>query len=260
MPPSPSPAKIQLVALPDIPLVKPGDDLAGLILAGVAALGCSLGAGDVLVIAQKIVSKAENRYADLRQITPSSRARDLADICHKDERLVELILSESAEVLRCRPGVLVVVHRLGVVLANAGIDGSNVAPEGEAERVLLLPADPDGTCRRLRETLRERAGVDVAVIINDSVGRAWRYGTVGIALGASGLPSLLDLRDRRDLFDRPLMISREGIADELAAAASLLQGQADEGTPVVLIRGFEPRGTSVCAAALIRPKAADLFR
>lgn len=260
MPAAPSPIKLELVALPGIPLVEPGADLVDLILDGTAAAGYALGRDDVLVIAQKIVSKAEDRYVDLRRVTPSSRARALADICQKDPRLVELILSESLEVLRCRPGVLVVAHRLGVVLANAGIDGSNAAPDGEAERVLLLPADPDETCRRLRAALRQRTGVDAGVIINDSVGRAWRNGTVGIALGASGIPSLLDLRDRRDLFDHPLMISREGIADELAAAASLLQGQADEGTPIVLVRGFKPHGTATSAAALIRPKEMDLFR
>ncbi|MFQ5985502.1 MAG: coenzyme F420-0:L-glutamate ligase, partial [Alphaproteobacteria bacterium] len=231
-----------------------------LILDGAAAAGDSLVSGDVLVIAQKIVSKAEDRYVDLGQVTPSARARELARRCDKDPRLVELILSESTEVLRCRPGLVVVVHRLGVILANAGIDSSNAEPEGEAERVLLLPQDPDGTCRRVRTELRERAGVDVAVIINDSLGRAWRKGTVGIALGASGLPSLLDLRGCRDLFDRPLTVTQQGLGDELAAAASLLQGQADEGTPVVLIRGLELEGTTANAAALIRPEATDLFR
>ncbi len=260
MSPSLSPAKLQLIALPGIPLVKPGDDLAHFILGGVAAADESLSTGDVLVIAQKIVSKAENRYVDLRQVTPSARARELADLCHKDPRLVELILSESDEVLRCQPGIVIVVHRLGIIFANAGIDSSNVEPEGEAERVLLVPQDPDGTCRRLRGELRERSGVDLAVIINDSVGRAWRNGTVGIALGASGLPSLHDLRGRRDLFGRSLVVTQEGIADELAAAASLLQGQAGEGAPVVLIRGLKLAGAAANAAALIRPKAKDLFR
>ena len=251
---------LELAVLPGIPSVKPGHDLAGLILDGVAAAGRSLSEGDVLVIAQKIVSKAEDRYVNLQSITPSSRACELATLCEKDARLVELILSESTEVVRYRPGVLIVVHRLGVVLANAGIDHSNVEPANDAERVLLLPKDPDGTCRRLREALRKRAGVDVGVLVSDSVGRAWRNGTVGIALGAAGLPSLLDLIARRDLSGRQLKVSQQAVADELAAAASLLQGQADEGTPVVLVRGFNSRGAETPAAALIRPKSEDLFR
>ncbi len=240
--------------------MKPGDDLADLILDGLTAARRMLDEGDVLVVAQKIVSKAEGRYVDLRQIEPSPRARELAAQCRKDARLVELILSESTEVVRYRPGVLVVVHRLGVVLANAGIDHSNVEPANGAERVLLLPENPDGTCERLCERLRIQTGVSVGVIVNDSVGRAWRNGIVGVALGAAGLPALLDLRTRRDLFGRPLMASQQAIADELAAAASLLQGQADEGTPVILIRGFTVRGASARAAALIRPKDEDLFR
>jgi len=260
MAPPTASARCELTPLPGIPLVRPGDDLVRLILDGVAAAGLALRPGDVLVIAQKIVSKAEDRYADLGQVRPSQRACELAARCDKDPRLVELILAESRQVLRHRPGVLVVVHRLGIVLANAGIDHSNVEPEGELERVLLLPEDPDGSCRRLRRALRDRAGAEVAVVINDSVGRAWRNGTVGIALGASGLPALLDLRGRRDLYERPLMVSEQAIGDELAAAASLVQGQADEGMPVVLVRWSAPAGAEVDAAALIRPEAEDLFR
>lgn len=262
MPPLRSPARLQLVALPGIPLVKPDDDLVGFILDGVTAADESLRPGDVLVIAQKIVSKAEGRYVDLRRITPSARAQELAERCFKDPRMLELILSESTEVLRCRPGLVIVVHRLGVVLANAGIDASNVEPEGDAERVLLLPRDPDGTCRRLRAELGRRTGADVAVIINDSIGRAWRNGTVGVALGASGLPALVDQRGSPDLFGRPLEVAQEGLGDELAAAASPLQGQAGEGTPVVLIRGFGLDGADNGggATALIRPREEDLFR
>jgi coenzyme F420-0:L-glutamate ligase/coenzyme F420-1:gamma-L-glutamate ligase len=258
MPPSPSHAALEIIALPGFPLVEPGDDLAALIADGVEASGRALADGDVVVIAQKIVSKAEGRHADLGEVTPSRRAHELAVQCDKDPRLVELILSESQEVLRWRPGVLIVVHRLGVVLANAGIDRSNV--EGDAERVLLLPLDPDATSARLRQALRQRSGAEVAVIINDSIGRAWRGGTVGIALGVAGLPALDDQRQRPDLFGRPLEVSIEAVADELAAAASLVQGQADEGTPVVVVRGFALSGPCSPASALVRSKAEDLFR
>ena len=252
--------RLRLVALPGIPLVQPGDDLAALILDGLAAAGEELAVGDVLVVAQKIVSKAENRYVDLHRVTPSEKATELARQTDKDPRLVELILSESVEVLRHRPGALIVVHRLGIVLANAGIDRSNVEPEIGADRVLLLPEDPNATCRGLCLALAERTGVAVGAIVNDSVGRAWRNGTVGVALGASGLPALLDLRGRHDLYDRPLEVTQVGLGDELAAAASLLQGQADEGCPVVLVRGLAPAAPAHDADALLRPADEDLFR
>ena len=250
---------LELVALPGMPLVQPGDDLTGLILDAVATAGRTLEKGDILVLAQKIVSKAEGRTADLNQVTPSSHARRLATLCHKDERLVELILGESTEVLGHRPGVLVVVHRSGIVLANAGIDASNVGGDAGTEQVLLLPKDADASCRRLRQTLRARAGIDVAVIVNDSLGRAWRIGTVGIALGASGLSPLVELHGRSDLFGRPLSVA-EAVADELAAAATLVQGQADEGTPVVLVRGVAFAAGDAGADALIRAPDDDLFR
>ena len=254
------PRRLQLIALPGIPLVEPGDDLADLIAGGLAAAGEALESGDVVVVAQKIVSKAEGRYVELGTVEPSERAVALAEETDKDPRLVELILGEASEVLRYRPGVLVVVHRLGYVMANAGIDSSNVGPGDDGERVLLLPTDPDGTSRELRAELSRRFGVDVAVVISDSVGRAWRNGTVGTALGAAGLPALLDLRGRHDLYDRALTATEVGVADEIAAAASLLQGQADEGTPVVLLRGLEVAGPGAEAAALLRPQAQDMFR
>jgi coenzyme F420-0:L-glutamate ligase/coenzyme F420-1:gamma-L-glutamate ligase len=178
----------------------------------------------------------------------------------KDPRVIELILRESSEVLRVRRDVLVVVHRLGFVMANAGIDFSNVDAEQEDSRVLLLPADPDGECGRLRAALLERVGASIAVIINDSHGRAWRNGTVGVAIGVSGIPALLDLRGKPDLFGRALRITQVGLADELAAAASLLMGQADEGTPIVLVRGLSYAQQGSRAADLVRPKELDLFR
>lgn len=252
--------RLEVVVLAGIPLIRPGDDLAGLILAALEAMGLALADGDVLVIAQKAVSKAEGRYVDLRDVQPSARARELAAATAKDARVVELILAESAEILRHRPGVIVVAHRLGYVLANAGIDASNVEPEGEADRVLLLPEDPDASCERLRAEFARRAGKEVGVVVNDSLGRAWRLGIVGTALGCAGLPALIDLRGRPDLFGRPLQSTQTAPADELAAAASLLQGQADEGTPVVLIRGFERPGPPSPGRGLVRPREEDLFR
>ena len=238
-----------------------GDDLVRLIRDGLAASGEVLRDGDVLVLAQKIVSKAEGRSVRLADVTPSARAHELAPQCDKDPRLVELILSEAAEVLRVRPGVIVVVHRLGFVLANAGIDRSNVGPDTDAvERVLLLPRDPDGSARALREALRAATGADVAVIINDSLGRAWRNGTIGTALGAAGLPALADLRGQPDLFQRALQTTEVGLGDEIAAAASLLMGQADEGRPIVLVRGLRFERRSGSGAELIRRRELDMFR
>ena len=241
--------------------MQPGDDLARLVVEGLAASGEQLQDGDVLVLAQKIVSKAEGRSVRLADVVASPRARELGAQCDKDPRLVELILSEAAEVLRVRPGVIVVVHRLGFVLANAGIDRSNVGPDDDdGERVLLLPRDPDGSANALRDTLRKATGATIAVIINDSLGRAWRNGTVGTTLGASGLPALVDLRGRRDLFDRALQTTEVGLADEIAAAASLLMGQADEGRPIVLLRGLAVERRTGTGQELIRRRELDMFR
>ncbi|HVR30733.1 MAG TPA: coenzyme F420-0:L-glutamate ligase [Thermoanaerobaculia bacterium] len=241
-------------------MVEAGADLAALILDGVARAGDELRDRDVLVVAQKIVSKAENRYLDLRTTVPSEQARALAREVDKDPRLVEVILRESSEVVRYRTGVLVVAHRLGLVLANAGVDQSNITHEEELDRVLLLPEDPDASAARLREALRARAGADVGVVINDSLGRPWRHGTVGVALGAAGIVCLRDLRGIPDLFGRALRVTEVGVADELASAASLLMGQAGEGTPVVLARGLDLAGTAIGASTLLRPKSQDLFR
>ncbi len=252
---------LSISAIDGVPLVRPGDDVTALLLDALAASGEALIDGDVLVIAQKIISKAEDRYVSLATVTPSPRAKQLAVEVDKDPRIVELILSEATEVVRHRLGVLIVAHRLGLVLANAGIDASNVAEGGEDDdRVLLLPRDPDGDCARLRGEILERTGAEVAVIVSDSLGRAWRNGTVGVAIGAAGLPALLDIRGQDDLFGRPLQSSQIGIADELAAAASLVQGQAAEGIPAVLIRGFTVEGEAVPAKALIRDGGEDLFR
>jgi coenzyme F420-0:L-glutamate ligase/coenzyme F420-1:gamma-L-glutamate ligase len=252
-------AQLTLTALPDVPIVVRGDDLGGLVAAGLRRASLRLETGDVVVLAQKIVSKSEGRAVALSSITPSPRAIELSLVVQKDPRLVELILSESNEILRARPGVLVVEHRLGFVMANAGIDQSNIQQEGE-EHALLLPRDPDASCAELREALRQSTGVDVAILIIDSIGRAWRMGTVGHALGVSGMAALLDLRGAPDLFGRNLRTSELGLADEVAAAASLVMGQAGEGTPIVLARGVPYARRDAKARELIRPRAMDLFR
>lgn len=252
--------ELRLIALAGVPLVREGDELSEVILNAVAESGEKLAAGDVIVLAQKIVSKAQGRYVDLARVIPSARALELAQIVDKDPRLIELILAESSEVLRVRRDVIIVEHRLGFVMANAGIDLSNVDGNEADARALLLPLDPDGECERLRANLLERTGASVGLIINDSHGRAWRNGTVGVAIGASHVPALLDLRGRPDLFGRALRITQVGFADELAAAASLLMGQADEGVPVVLVRGAPYVGSAGKAAELIRAKGLDLFR
>lgn len=232
-----------------------------LLLDGLSSSGESLEDGDILVIAQKIFSKAQDRYVSIADVTPSAEAEKLAIEVDKDPRIVELILSESSEVVRHRIGVMIVAHKLGFVMANAGIDASNVAEGGEDDdRVLLLPVDPDGDCARMRAEIKKRAGVEVAVIMNDSVGRAWRSGTAGIAIGVAGIPAILDLRGDNDLFGRELKVSIVGIADELAAAASILQGQAAEGAPAVVIRGYTVDGEHTTGQALIRDKDEDLFR
>lgn len=257
-----APAGLTVTALGGIPLIKPGDDLARMIVEALDAMGDRLADGDILVLAQKIVSKAEGRFVELETVTPSARAVDLAVEVDKDPRLVELILSESAEIVRHRKGVLVVAHHSGVVLANAGIDRSNVGQpaDGTDSTVLLLPKNSDASCARLRREFRDRTGASIGVIINDSLGRAWRNGTVGAAIGAAGIESLLDLNGEPDLFDRPLQSTQVGLADELAATASLVMGQGGEGRPVVLIRGLERGQGDGTAADLVRPREQDLFR
>tara|TARA_A100001037_G_scaffold280399_1_gene283126 strand:- start:1046 stop:1816 length:771 start_codon:yes stop_codon:yes gene_type:complete len=255
-----APRSLTLFSLPGVPIVQPGDDIASLIIEGVGRAGETLQDGDIVVIAQKVVSKSEGRFFDLHAVVPSDQAIELAEETDKDARLVELILSESERVLRYRKGVLIVVHRLGFVLANAGIDRSNVGPNEIGESVLLLPKDPDASCKRIRDNIRQFGGVDVAIVMNDSLGRAWRNGTTGVALGAAGLPALMDLRGQDDLFGRPLEATQLGLADEIASAASLLQGQADEGTPFVVLRGMQFAEASLDAGTLIRNIEEDLFR
>jgi coenzyme F420-0:L-glutamate ligase / coenzyme F420-1:gamma-L-glutamate ligase len=251
---------VTLAPLPDIPMVRPGDDLAGLLIAACVQSALAPVDGDIIVVAQKIVSKAEGRYVDLAGVRPSARARDLAADVDKDPRLVEVILGETRRVVRHRRGVLIVEHRLGFIMANAGVDRSNVDPAAGAEPVLLLPRDPDASAARLLERLAAHFNRRLGVIVTDSWGRAWRRGTVGVALGAAGLPALMDMRGRPDLFGHELRVTQTGFADEVASAASLLMGQADEARPVVLVRGLAWDAPAMPAATLIRAADEDLFR
>lgn len=249
-----------LVALPGMPEVERGAQLAGLLISAVERAGKTLEPGDVVVVAQKIVSKAEGRSVRLAAVTPSARARELARAIEKDARLVELMLRESREVLRAKPGVLIVEHRLGFVMAGAGVDQSNVPDENGEETAMLLPEDPDASARRIKEGLHEACGVEVGVVINDSFGRAWRNGVAGVAVGVAGVPALVDLRGRPDREGRPLRATQVAAADELAAAASLVMGQSNEGCPAVLARGFPYALRASSIGELIRPRAEDLFR
>lgn len=252
--------RMTLTALGGIPSIRQGDDLGALIADAFAREQLVADDGDVLVLAQKIVSKAEGRSVRLLDVDPSPRAIELAGIAHKDSRVVELILRESVDVLRCRPGVIIVEHRSGLVMANAGIDASNVDRAGDDERVLLLPEDADLSAAALRDALRRRVGRDIGIVIADSFGRAWRNGTVGTAIGLAGPPGLRDMRGLPDRNGRALQSTEVAIADELAAAASLLMGQADESLPVVHVRGFPLPLRPSSVKELIRDRTIDLFR
>jgi coenzyme F420-0:L-glutamate ligase / coenzyme F420-1:gamma-L-glutamate ligase len=252
--------KLELTALPGIPMVRPGDDIARLVTDAVQRADFAFGPQNVLVVAQKIVSKAEGRVVALADVTPGVEARKWAAKTEKDPRLVELILSESRRVVRHRPGVLIVEHRLGFVMANAGIDQSNVGPENEGDRAILLPHDPDASAAHLRSSIRDALGCDVGVVISDSFGRPFRSGTAGVAIGVAGLPALLDLRGEPDLFDRDLAVSISGFADEIAAAASLLMGQGAEGLPAVIVSGLAWSAPATSAAEIVRDPSEDLFR
>lgn len=264
---------LTLTALQNIPLIRHGDNLADIVVRALTSNHIGLEDDDILVFAQKIVSKTEGRTVHLTTITPSPSAMELAGKTEKDPRLVELILRESKEVLRTRPGTIIVEHKLGFVCANAGIDHSNVnsfltpadhdEPSTEVrdeEWVLLLPSNPHHSAAILRADIQAQTGKKIGVLIIDSHGRAWRNGTVGVAIGIAGLPGLQDLRGEPDLFGFHLRITQVGVADELAAAASLVMGQAAEGTPVVHARGFPYPLREGSLAELLRPREQDLFR
>lgn len=243
-------------------MIRPGDDLADILLTGLPAANLTLADGDILVLTQKIISKAEGRLVNLKDVIPSRAAVKLATRSSKDPRLTELILRESRKVLRVRPGTIIVEHRLGFICASAGIDHSNVqGADGNPEDwVLLLPEDPDRSAADIRAKLEAKTGTRLGVLIIDSHGRPWRLGTVGVAIGLSGLPGLVDERGWEDLFGYHLKITIVGAADELAAAASLVIGQAAEGTPVVHARGFPFPLREGSLAEIIRPEDRDLFR
>jgi coenzyme F420-0:L-glutamate ligase / coenzyme F420-1:gamma-L-glutamate ligase len=265
-------SSLALTTLDNFPLIRRDDNLADILVRSLKDTQIELQDGDILVVAQKIVSKAEGRMVNLAAVTPSQRALELAEQTQKDPRMVELILQESNEVVRTRTGTIIVEHKLGFICANAGIDHSNVNPLKASEDskdfgslnaedwVLLLPQDPDLSAERMRDEIRSGTGKQVGVLIIDSHGRAWRNGTVGVAIGVAGLPALEDLRGREDLFGFTLRITQVGVADELAAAASLVMGQAAEGTPVVHVRGFPYALRDGTLKELIRPKEQDLFR
>jgi len=258
--------KLTYFGVDGIPMVEPGDDLVDQIDRAITAMGESLVDNDVIVIAQKIISKAEDRYLDLRTVTPSEEAIALGEKVDKDPRKVQAILDESVEVIRARPGVLIVEQRNGFVQANAGIDQSNITMgDGDPDDLcLLLPLDSDASAAKIRQEIQERFGVVVGVIINDSLGRAWRNGTLGLAIGVAGFTALEDYIGGQDIYGRELLVTQVGAADEMAAGASLVMGQTTEKTPVVVVRGYEPtepddaelRGVK----PLIRPKDMDMFR
>jgi len=262
---------LTLTALHDFPLIRRDDDLADIVVNAANENNLQIEDNDIFVFAQKIVSKAEGRMVDLNSIQPSDKAIDLAEQTNKDPRLIELILGESNEVLRVRDGVIIVEHKLGFICANAGIDHSNVQAEnnehnpidkngGHEDWVLLLPANPDRSAENLRTQIESLTNKRVGILIIDSHGRAWRNGTVGVAIGISGIPGLQDLRGQPDLFGNTLRVTQVGVADELAAAASLIMGQAAEGTPVIHVRGFPYKLREGSLRELIRPKDQDLFR
>lgn len=250
---------VQLMGLSSPREIRAGDDLARWVREMCRQAHIVPQAGDALVFAQKVVSKSEGRTVRLDTVAVSKEAQQLASISGKDPRIAELILQESMAVVRATPHVVIVRHRLGVVLANAGIDRSNVAQEGEGESVLLWPLDPDASASRLHNEVSTLFGVHLPVVINDSLGRAWRRGTVGTAIGAAGLPGVLDLRGHEDRHGFRLQTTEVGAADEVAAAASMVMGQAGEGIAVVLVRGLAFSQAPGTAADMIRPEREDLF-
>jgi coenzyme F420-0:L-glutamate ligase/coenzyme F420-1:gamma-L-glutamate ligase len=258
--PRPRPRTLSVFAPERFPNVISGDNIAELIISNLAENELTLAQGDVLVIAQKVVSKAEGRFVDLSTVQPSDDAKRLGAETQKDARIVDVVLSESKSVVRVGRNLIITEHSRGFIMANAGVDQSNVAPQDGSEKVLLLPEDPDQSAERLRERLERQYGCKVAVVINDSFGRPWRRGTVGTAIGSAGLPCVVDMRGAADLFGRVLQVTEIGFADEIASTASLLMGQASEGRPIVVLRGLSWTAPASPATSMCRPPEEDLFR
>ncbi|MPS67296.1 MAG: coenzyme F420-0:L-glutamate ligase [Novosphingobium sp.] len=243
---------IEIVELGGIGEIAAGDDLAAILRDAIERCALPLRDGDVLVVTQKIVSKAEGRQVNLKEIEPGEPARELSQLTRKDPRMVQLVLDESSEIVRAVPEVLIARHKLGHVMANAGIDRSNIGPS-QGARALLLPLDPDATAANLHSAL------GVPVVISDSFGRPWRLGVVGVAIGAAGIPALDDRRGELDRDERPLEVTQVALADMIASAAGLVAGEGAEGIPAVLVRGCRIEGTPRKAAELVRPRREDLF-
>jgi len=250
---------LSVAAVPGIPMVRPGDDLAAVINQALDAAGWTLVDGDIVCVAQKIVSKAEGRQVALASVTPGTRARELAAETDKDPRLVQLILDESAELMRKKPGVLIMRHRLGLVGAHAGIDQSNIE-HGADENALLLPENPDASAAALKAALDGARQVNVGVIITDSTNRPWRMGTVGTAIGCAGITVLDDRRGDTDIYGRVLKVTLINRADAIAGIATLVMGETTEKTPVVIVRGLPAERSSDTAQMINRPLDEDLFR
>jgi coenzyme F420-0:L-glutamate ligase/coenzyme F420-1:gamma-L-glutamate ligase len=258
-------ARLEVVAVPGVPLVGAGADVPALVMRTIRDAGITLADGDVLVVTSKLLSRAEGRFVDLSSVDPSARAVDVAQTVGKDPRLVELVLRESIAISRQAPGVLIVRHRLGFVVANAGIDASNAVPPdalaGSGPWALLLPAAPDASAAAIRARVEAEvaAGTRVGVVITDSFGRPFRMGTVGVAIGVAGLPPLWDRRGEQDLFGRTLEQTITALADQVAAVADLVAGQAAEGRPLVLVRGLRFDAVTQPASTLLRKPEEDLY-
>jgi coenzyme F420-0:L-glutamate ligase/coenzyme F420-1:gamma-L-glutamate ligase len=247
--------ELRVCAIPGMPEIREGDDLAQRIVEAAKKAGLQFEEGDIVVVAQKIVSKSEGAVVSLAKVKPSERARTLAAQLKKDARAIEVVLRESRRVLRSERVLIAETHH-GFVCANAGVDHSNV-PGNDA--VTLLPRDPDGSAERLAEELSRKTGKRIAVIISDTFGRPWRLGLTNVAIGASGLPVLVDLRGKLDREGKPLTATVLAVADEVAGTAGLLMGKS-EGTPAVIVRGYRYKPASEKAAQIIRPASEDLFR